>query len=31
VWKTYAGRSPMAQKVYDSQIAFLRQLGLLRE
>ncbi len=31
VWKGYAARSPMAQKVYDSQVAFLRRLGLLRE
>lgn len=31
VWKAYAARSPMAQKVYDSQIAFLKQLGLLRQ
>ncbi|HZP88259.1 MAG TPA: TRAP transporter substrate-binding protein [Burkholderiales bacterium] len=31
VWKEYAGRSPMAQKVYDSQIAFLKRLGLLKE
>lgn len=31
VWKTYAARSPMAQRVYDSQIEFLKQLGLLRQ
>jgi TRAP-type mannitol/chloroaromatic compound transport system substrate-binding protein len=31
VWKEYAARSPMAQKVHESQIAFLQQLGLLRE
>jgi TRAP-type mannitol/chloroaromatic compound transport system substrate-binding protein len=31
VWKEYAARSPMAQKVNDSQIAFLRGLGLLKE
>lgn len=31
VWKAYAARSPMAQKVYDSQIAFLKQLGLLKQ
>jgi len=31
VWKDYAARSPMAQKVYDSQIAFLKRLGLLKE
>lgn len=31
VWKEYAARSPMAQKVYDSQIAFLKQLGLLKQ
>jgi TRAP-type mannitol/chloroaromatic compound transport system substrate-binding protein len=31
VWKEYAARSPMAQKVYDSQIAFLQRLGLLKE
>jgi TRAP-type mannitol/chloroaromatic compound transport system substrate-binding protein len=29
VWKEYAARSPMAQRVYDSQVAFLRQLNLL--
>jgi len=31
VWKEYAARSPMAQRVYDSQIAFLTRLGLLKE
>ncbi|MCC7547821.1 MAG: TRAP transporter substrate-binding protein [Burkholderiales bacterium] len=31
VWKEYAARSPMAQKVYDSQIAFLQRLGLLKQ
>jgi TRAP-type mannitol/chloroaromatic compound transport system substrate-binding protein len=31
VWKEYAARSPMAQKVHESQIAFLKQLGLLKE
>jgi TRAP-type mannitol/chloroaromatic compound transport system substrate-binding protein len=31
VWKTYAARSPMAQKVYDSQVTFLKQLGLLKQ
>jgi TRAP-type mannitol/chloroaromatic compound transport system substrate-binding protein len=30
VWKEYAARSPMAQKIHDSQVAFLKQLGLLR-
>ncbi|HWQ38759.1 MAG TPA: TRAP transporter substrate-binding protein [Burkholderiales bacterium] len=30
VWKSYAAKSPMAQRVYDSQIAFLQQLGLLQ-
>jgi TRAP-type mannitol/chloroaromatic compound transport system substrate-binding protein len=30
VWKDYAARSPMAQKIHDSQVAFLKQLGLLR-
>ena len=30
VWKVYAARSPMAQKVYDSQVAFLQKLGLLK-
>jgi TRAP-type mannitol/chloroaromatic compound transport system substrate-binding protein len=30
VWKIYASRSPLAQKVYDSQVAFLQQLGLLK-
>ncbi len=29
VWKEYAGRSPMAKRVYDSQIAYLQKLGLL--
>jgi TRAP-type mannitol/chloroaromatic compound transport system substrate-binding protein len=29
IWKQYAARSDMAKKVYDSQMAFLRQLGLL--
>ena len=29
VWQQYAARSPMAQRVYDSQVAFLKQLGLL--
>ncbi len=29
VWKEYAARSPMAQRVYDSQVAFLKQLNLL--
>ena len=29
VWKEYAGRSPMAQRVFDSQVAFLKQLNLL--
>jgi len=31
VWKEYAARSPMAQKVYDSQITFLKRLGLLKD
>lgn len=31
VWKEYAARSPTAQKAYDSQIAFLKRLGLLKE
>jgi TRAP-type mannitol/chloroaromatic compound transport system substrate-binding protein len=31
VWKEYAARSPLAQKVHDSQIAFLKRLGLLKE
>jgi TRAP-type mannitol/chloroaromatic compound transport system substrate-binding protein len=30
VWKSYAAKSPMAQRVYDSQIAFLQRLGLLK-
>lgn len=30
VWKSYAAKSPMARKVYDSQTAFLQQLGLLK-
>jgi TRAP-type mannitol/chloroaromatic compound transport system substrate-binding protein len=29
VWKEYASRSPMAKRVYDSQTAFLKKLGLL--
>ena len=29
VWAEYAARSPMAQRVYDSHIAFLHRLGLL--
>jgi TRAP-type mannitol/chloroaromatic compound transport system substrate-binding protein len=29
VWKDYAERSPMAKRVYESQVAFLRKLGLL--
>jgi TRAP-type mannitol/chloroaromatic compound transport system substrate-binding protein len=29
VWKEYATRSPMAQRVYDSQVAFLQKLNLL--
>ncbi len=29
VWKEYSSRSPMAQRVYDSQIAYLQKLGLL--
>jgi len=29
VWKEYAVRSPMAQRVFDSQVAFLKQLDLL--
>jgi TRAP-type mannitol/chloroaromatic compound transport system substrate-binding protein len=29
VWKQYAGRSEMAKKVYDSQMAFMTKLGLL--
>jgi TRAP-type mannitol/chloroaromatic compound transport system substrate-binding protein len=31
VWKEYAARSPLAQKAYDSQIAFLKRLGLLKD
>lgn len=31
VWKVYAARSPMAKRVYDSQVAFLQQLGLLKQ
>jgi TRAP-type mannitol/chloroaromatic compound transport system substrate-binding protein len=30
VWKTYAARSAMAKRAYDSQLAFLQQLGLLK-
>ena len=29
VWKEYAARSPMAQRVYESQVAFLQKLNLL--
>jgi TRAP-type mannitol/chloroaromatic compound transport system substrate-binding protein len=29
VWKEYSERSPMAKKVYDSQIAWLKELGAL--
>ena len=29
VWKEYAARSPMAQRVFDSQVAYLKQLKLL--
>ena len=29
VWAEYASGSPMAQRMYDSHIAFLRRLGLL--
>jgi TRAP-type mannitol/chloroaromatic compound transport system substrate-binding protein len=29
VWAEYAARSPMAQRIYDSHIAFLKRLGLL--
>jgi TRAP-type mannitol/chloroaromatic compound transport system substrate-binding protein len=29
VWKEYAARSPMAQRVYDSQVAYLKKLNLL--
>lgn len=30
VWTTYAGRSPMARKVLDSQLAFMRDLALIK-
>jgi TRAP-type mannitol/chloroaromatic compound transport system substrate-binding protein len=29
VWAEYAARSPMAQRAYDSHVAFLTRLGLL--
>jgi len=29
VWAEYAARSPMAQRIYDSHIAFLTRLGLI--
>ncbi len=29
VWEKYAGQSPMAQRVYDSQVTFLKQIDLL--
>lgn len=30
VWAQYASRSPMARRIHDSQLAWLRQLGLLQ-
>ena len=30
VWVQFAGRSEMAKKIYDSQVAYLRKLGLVR-
>ncbi|MSQ59964.1 MAG: TRAP transporter substrate-binding protein [Betaproteobacteria bacterium] len=30
VWAQFAGRSEMAKKIYDSQLAYLRKLGLVR-
>ena len=30
VWREFAGRSDMAKKIYDSQVAYLRKLGLVR-
>jgi hypothetical protein len=30
VWNTYAARSPLARKVLDSQVAFLKDLALLK-
>jgi hypothetical protein len=30
VWAQYAGRSPMAKRIHDSQLAWLKQLGLLQ-
>lgn len=30
VWQQFAGRSAMARKVYDSQVSYLRKLGLVR-
>ena len=29
IWAEYATRSPMAQRIYDSHMAFLTRLGLL--
>ncbi len=29
VWEKYAAQSPMARRVYDSQVAFLKQIDLL--
>ena len=29
VWSEYADRSPMAKRVYESQVAFLQKLNLL--
>ena len=31
VWAEYAAGSPMARRIHDSHIAFLRRLGLLEE
>jgi TRAP-type mannitol/chloroaromatic compound transport system substrate-binding protein len=29
VWEEYANKSPFAQKVFDSQKAWMKELGLL--
>ncbi len=29
IWKTWADKSPMASKIYNSQVAFMEKLGLL--
>ena len=31
VWAEWAEKSPMAKKVYDSHIAWMKKIGLLRQ